>query len=439
MPHSQSTLLTPTEQRDLYGIPVLNEAEQQEYFTFDTIEMNTLNHFIDVKDAVYFAIILVFFKLKRTFISFQYQDVTAERQHVMKRYFPDLAFPKSMPTESTKKRIHLKVMEICQEKRLTGSVLSAVKHELRELTVYAPRQRQLLRELLHILNKHNVVIPKHTTLQSLVSQAWNQEQKHVLSLYLRHTTKDQRKTILALLDEAEEEAAILTMKADLRSFNTHDLWKEIEKYARLKSIFNMAKIVLEKLNFPLTTCQYYASLVHYYDRSHMQRIKPQKMGLYLLCYAFIRYPVVNDILIDAFKKRILGIQNKATEYINGQRLKHLEKIKEIHKQISAMMLMIDQSPSSTVSKRDMYQYIPEEEWQDAAFSLVDEKFDKQRLFWKYIDSLEDSIKLSIRVLFLALDFTIRQNDSLKTMEKNQKAPIEKTGLSEANSAYKTNS
>ena len=424
MPHSQTSLLTPTEQRDLYGIPVLNEVERQAYFTFDALEMEAINQFIDVKDAVYFAMTLVFFKLKRTFISFGYQEVTLERQHVMKRYFPALAFPKSMPTPSTKKRIHLKVMEICQAKRLIGSVLNTVNRDLTESALYSPRQRQLLRELLRILSKHNVVVPKHTTLQSLVSQVWNQEQKRVLSLYLRHTTKEQRKTTLTLLDETEEEAIIVTMKEDLRSFKTHDLWEEIKKHAHLKSIFNMAKDVLEKLNLPLTTCQYYASLVHYYDRSRMKRIQPQKVGLYLLCYTFIRYPIVNDILIDAFKKRILENQNKATEYIDGQRLKHLEKIQEKHQQISAMMLMIDQSSASSIPKKKMYQYVPQEEWQEAALCLVDEKFDKQRLFWKYIDSLEDSIKLGIRALFLALDFTIRQNDSLKTVIAYMKAHLE---------------
>ncbi|MBY0282104.1 MAG: DUF4158 domain-containing protein [Alphaproteobacteria bacterium] len=58
MPHSQTSLLTPTEQRDLYGIPVLNEVERQAYFTFDAIEIKTLNQFIDVKDAAYHPSVL---------------------------------------------------------------------------------------------------------------------------------------------------------------------------------------------------------------------------------------------------------------------------------------------------------------------------------------------------------------------------------------------
>ena len=424
MPHSQTGLLTPTEQRDLYGIPVLNDAEQQEYFTFDQIEMDTLHRFGDVKSAVYFAIALVFFKLKRTIISFGYQDVTAERQHVMKRYFPDLVSPKSMPTDSTKKRIHLKILEICQAKRLTGATLETVKRDLHAFAIYAPRQRQLLKELLRILTKYQVVIPKHTTLQTIVSQVWNQEQNRILRLYGRQTTKKQRQTILALLDNKEETAAILMMKADLKSFNTHDLWKEIEKHALLKSIFSISIVVLRKLNLPLTTYQYYANLIRYYDRPHMNRMNPQKMGLYLLCYAFTRYPIVNDILIDAFKKRISEVENDATKYIKAQQLKQIEQIKEIREQISSMMLMIDQSAPDAVPKKDMYEYVAQDGWEDAALSLVDENFDKPRLFWKYIDILEDSIKLSIRALFLAIDFTIMQDNPLHEVAAHVKKHLE---------------
>ena len=81
----------------------------------------------------------------------------------------------------------------------------------------------------------------------------------------------------------------------------------------IDNIFFISKIVLQKLNLPLTTCQYYAGLIRHYDRPHMKRINPQKMGIYLLCYAFTRYPIVNDILIDAFKKRIVEVNALVVE------------------------------------------------------------------------------------------------------------------------------
>ena len=84
-------LLAPAELLDIYGIPVLSDIERQEYFTFNEEENKALKEFKDTKEAVYFAICLVFFKIKRTLVDFNYQDVTAERQHVMERYFPQVS------------------------------------------------------------------------------------------------------------------------------------------------------------------------------------------------------------------------------------------------------------------------------------------------------------------------------------------------------------
>ena len=117
-----------------------------------------------------------------------------------------------------------------------------------------------------------------------------------MQAYTRYTTKRQRAAILELLDEttADKQSNILTVKADLKSFNTHDLWTEIEKHTQLKLTFEIAKTIMHKLNLPLKTCTYYASLIQYYNRSRMKQLNPQKMGLYLLCYVFIRYQSTND-------------------------------------------------------------------------------------------------------------------------------------------------
>jgi hypothetical protein len=84
MPNKDSRLLSPTELLDIYGTPILSDLERQEYFTFNETEVKVLNSFKDPKEAIYFAICLVFFKIKQTFVDFGYQETTAERQYVMK-------------------------------------------------------------------------------------------------------------------------------------------------------------------------------------------------------------------------------------------------------------------------------------------------------------------------------------------------------------------
>jgi len=414
MAHEKTGLLTPTEYRDLYHLPLLDDRERQHYFTLTEQEQKTLKQFKDVKDAVYFVTRLVFFKLKHTFVSFQYQDVTAERQHVMHRYFPDKAFPKSLPSRSSQNRIDLKIMDLCQAKRLTGSVLVTIQDELKELAPFCPRQRQLLKALLRLLKKHNVIIPGHTTLQNCVSKVWNHEQKRILTAYQRHTTKQQRATILDLLNQStdEKDYSIVELKTDLKTFKTHALWDELVKHKQIKSMFDMAKDVIQTLKLPYTTCEYYASLVEYYDRSQMKRLKAQSSGLYLLCYVFLRYQATNDTLIDAFKKRVADFEGKGNAHADAQRLKQLDESLSNRERISEMMITAYHHPDPMISKELLYRSIPEDQWEAAAYSLIDENFNKNRLFWHYVDNLSDSIKLALRPLFLTLDFTIIQNDQL---------------------------
>ena len=170
MAHSKTGLLSPTELKDLYGVPILNDAERLAYFTFDQAELNILMNFKDVKDSVYFAVALVFFKLKHTFISFKYNNVVSEYKHVMHNYFFEQPIPKNMPTESTKKRIQLSISALCQVQRFSGEIVQTIKSELQEIATYAPRQRQLIKELLRLLQNIMLlflVIQPYKTLSSV--------------------------------------------------------------------------------------------------------------------------------------------------------------------------------------------------------------------------------------------------------------------------------
>ena len=436
MAHEKTGLLTPTECRDLYSIPMLNDQERQHYFTLNQQELAVLNQFkeVKVKDAVYFVINLVFFKLKHTFVSFGYQDVTAERHHVMHRYFPHKAFPKSHPSRSSQNRIDLKIMALCHAKRLNGALLTTIQEELQTFALFAPRQRQLLNELLRLLHKHNVIIPGHTTLQNLVIQVWNREQKRVLTAYERYTTKQQRENLLALLQpasEKEKKHSIVELKTDLKSFRTHDLWDEVSKHKALKSLFDLAKKVIHSLKLPHTTCEYYASLVRYYDRSQMKRLNEKTVGLYLLCYIFLRYQATNDTLIDAFKKRVIETEGKAKGYAKEERFKHLDDGQPNRERIAKMMLAAHKHPKATIPKKLLYQHIPEDQWELAAHALVDENFNENRLFWQYVDRMEDSIKLALRPLFLTLDFTTLRNDTLKEIMDHMRRHLEAGTLTDA--------
>ena len=298
MPNKNSRLLSSTELLDIYGIPVLNDIERQEFFTFNEAETKILKEFKGIKDAVYFAICLVFFKIKQTLVDFNYQDVTAERQHVMNRYFSNQPSPRVFPASYSKIRIENTVLTLCRYQRFTAEAEQKIKDELHESAVHHPRQHQLCKELLNSLVKHRIAIPGYTTLQDVVSNVWNAENKRLIQSYLRYTNKSQRKALLSLLDKTDDNFhRILSIKKDMKGFNTHELWRELEKNGILKPLFDIAKVVLPQLGLPTTTVNYYAHLIHYYDGPGLKQLHPHTMGLYLLCYTFTRYQSLNDNLL----------------------------------------------------------------------------------------------------------------------------------------------
>ncbi|OJX14388.1 MAG: hypothetical protein BGO77_02745 [Caedibacter sp. 37-49] len=126
MPNKDSRLLSQTELLDIYGTPILSDTERQKYFTFNDEEIKVLKSFKDTKEAVYFAICLVFFKIKQTLVDFNYQDVTAERQHIMERYFPQSSHPRSHPHYRNKIRVENKVLALCGYQRFTREISTKI-------------------------------------------------------------------------------------------------------------------------------------------------------------------------------------------------------------------------------------------------------------------------------------------------------------------------
>lgn len=81
-----------------------------------------------------------------------------------------------------------------------------------------------------------------------------------------------------------------------------------------------------------------------------------------------------------------------------------ELIRTIRERVSQVLITIDRYPEPSVPKIALYQSLPQHEFLTAAHLLVDESFDKDLLFWKYIDEEKGSIKLNLRPLFQAIQF-----------------------------------
>ena len=168
MANKNSRLLSTEEQWDIYAPPVLNQLERIQHFTFSPEEIKVLKSFRSIEASVYFAICLVFLKLKKTLVSFSYQDVTLERQHVMERYFPNIKSPKCFPKDRALIiRIENKALAVYGYMRYTQHRKETIEKSLLQQAARHPRQRKLCKTLLDIFSIHRVAIPPYSTIQPL--------------------------------------------------------------------------------------------------------------------------------------------------------------------------------------------------------------------------------------------------------------------------------
>ena len=125
MLEQNARILNQTEILDIYGVPVLDDVERREYFTFNEQEVAILKSFRILEDSVYFAICLAFFKLKQTLVDFSYRETTSERQHVIERYFNNRNSIRSLPKDRNRiSRIENKVLAICNSQRYSGEIVN---------------------------------------------------------------------------------------------------------------------------------------------------------------------------------------------------------------------------------------------------------------------------------------------------------------------------
>ena len=163
----------------------------------------------------------------------------------------------------------------------------------------------------------------------------------------------------------------------------------------------------------------------YYNGPRLKQLQTHTAQLYLLCYGYTRYLWLNDLLLDALKKRTNDYREKANQYAKEQALKQLATIQEARQRVSDLLIAIQQHRHAKQIPRSLiYQHIPEDELLPTAKLLVDENFDRPLLFWKYIDQVEASIVLNLHPLFLTIDLVITGDDPLQAVVSYVKTALQ---------------
>lgn len=296
------TILSEAERAALYEIPDFDDVQRSTYLNLTPEEQVLMRSRDPLAAKVHCAIQIGYFKAKHKFFTFKWKEVQEDIDFIMQEYFPDQLFH---PTTISKHQYYAQCQVITEH---FGYQSWSTKFE----PLLTEQAEQILRrdvspqfiviELLAFLQKKKIFRPGYTTLQVIVSKVINAERTRLGHILQENLTAENKSELQKLLSEKEAEtlSGLADLKQDTKDFKSRMISAEREKQLSIKPLFQLAKLILPKLNLSQQNIHYYASLIDYYDIYELRKLKPEQTWLYLLCYLSQRYLHLNDNLIDAF-------------------------------------------------------------------------------------------------------------------------------------------
>lgn len=402
-------ILRQEEIDELWGQPRFDARDRDLYFDLTPQELAVV---VQRRNAVgiHFVLQLGYFHARRMFFDPTGESAREDIEHIIGRYFPDrrhLPLPEP-PSRPTMQSIQDQILELLGYRRWTG-MRPALLVRLSELAMRSTQPNYLLREALKFVDRERVVRPAYSALQDLVGEVMNTERDRLTTSLRKALKPPVRKLLNSLLADDGSINSLGLLKQDLRDFSYAALREEVARRQTFAPLHAFAKVFLKQVNISPESSKYYASMVMFYTLFKLQRMDPQVVQLYLLCFAFHRYRQINDHLVEAFVTRVALFTREARAASEQAMLETMEKsVQGLHGAGNVLEMFVDPNildkTRFAAVKDKAYQFLPKDRFAPVADYLRDIAFDKTAYQWKAYGDLSQTIKKNLRHLFAELDF-----------------------------------
>jgi TnpA family transposase len=411
---SRIYLLSNEEIEELYAVPILNELDRMECFALSDSEQAVLRTLIHTHSRVHFILQLGYFKAKRKLFDFTFQSVSADLNYVMSRYFPSEDTPLLEPSHNIIAQNNRRVLAILGfsafDQESAALLLERAKYLARGLS----KPRSILRELLVYTEQKKITLPGYSVFQKIIGKALQFEEHRLQSFITQNTPSWVTEKLNQLMSTKDQTLTINALRTYPKNFDTNQLTKEILKHTTYYPLYTFAKDFIQKLEISQQNIIYYASLVDFYDISRLNRFKPAKRYLYLLCYVHFRFQKMNDQLIQAFLYYVDLYEQDAKRYAQKKVFDNNRKTDSYETPLSRVFLMYKDEECLKLKlrtiKKKVLKFLTEED-----IEFIIERGQNPRGFddyvWEYHVQHYHAVIRNLRPLFMVIDFETDPNNT----------------------------
>ncbi|WP_440618015.1 DUF4158 domain-containing protein, partial [Cysteiniphilum sp. 6C5] len=293
-------ILNQNEFEELFEIPKIDPKDRESLFEITSEDTEYLDNETETHNKINYVLQVGYFRATRNFYAFDFNQVKDDVNYIQNRYYPN----SSKKIKAVNRNKHYATQRFIMQ--AYGYRRYDAKFEL-ELTKQANRLSQrdltprfIFDELLHYCEQYQIVRPKYSTLQSIVSRAITREEKRLLTKLGNLLDKASRVTIDGLISNEKTISDLALLKKDPKGLTTSEMEKELAKQNNILMVFEKSKHMVSKLGISRQNLQYYSELCDYYDSYRVRAFSKQKARLLMLCLIWQRFTKINDHLIDYF-------------------------------------------------------------------------------------------------------------------------------------------
>jgi len=438
-PSSRLAILTADEIDALYDRPIFTLEEQIEYFELTPPEQAFLSQLGKPASQLYFILQLGYFKARHLFFQFPLPEVENDWNYIRARYFSGLSVEPENLSRATTDRQRDMILDLTGYCRCGETERDQLRGKAQQLARIDSQPIYILRELFAYLTHQRWIAPGYSWFQEMIGEVLLNEQERLIAIIAQQMTGEERDTLKILLTNPNGLYEITQLKREPRSFAKRELAREIQRGEQMKPLYKIARRLLPQLNISNESIKYYASLIHYYSVHQMTQRDFSLISVYLLCFIYHRYQLVQDHLIITFLHHVHSYQTKcrlvAQRMVYEQTITYTKNLKKTG-QVLYLLINTDDMPdenSIAQLREKAYQIINRTELDAVAHQLTQQSaMDETGFWWQHLDTLERSFKLSLRPIIrvITLEGTLSVSPLLDTIQFLQRIFIKKHALTQ---------
>ena len=219
-------ILTNSEYRDIYELPVFSEKDQSYFFSMDEYEIVYFKSAKPVVPKIFFALQLGYFKASQRFFNFTLDEVFEDVNYISKQYFEpsDTENIAQSCAKNTKLNQRKQILELVDFKNYDSETEQLLINKSAKVVKIDSNPCYIFRELCRYSQKYRFIFPAYSTVQDIISKAILDEENRVFRITQNLIDNDTKTKLRALLSKEEETRYLLTLvKSPATSFSYGDV------------------------------------------------------------------------------------------------------------------------------------------------------------------------------------------------------------------------